>query len=366
MERYRQREEVDSMNVIVIKHLVGYDPYELIKYLKERSNIYIYNSGNTVKKIKSIFVPMAKSVFCERLMLIYEGCTGLLHIRLLWQTNLFLNHGWGTKRSPGILEMRSKKIVSSWRLLRKRTDYVICYSDFDSTYFFRHELLDDLPLPKFVPLGHPRNDFLVRMKDDSKFISEKKKQLGIPEGAKVILFAPTQRESAICGGTYDEDILNLHLSELQEINKFCAERDTYILYRPHYSFKDEVQEKLSNVIFVTAGKEPDPRPLMLISDVLITDYSSIFVDYLLLQKPIMFYQPDLELYQNKLRGLVIDPDNPMHFPGPKLKKLSDILDLTPSDFKEFDLQKSRAFFHKYHDDKSMERLASFIKSIAES
>lgn len=354
------------MNIIVIKPLFGYDPHELVKYLKLRSNIYIYNSGSMLKKIKSLFVPLTKSAFGERLMLVYEGNTGLLHVHLPWQKNLLLNHGWGTKRSPGILEMSSKEKVSSWRLLRERTDYVICYSDFDSTYFLRHELLDDLPLPKFVPLGHPRNDFLVRMKDDSKFISKKRKQLGVPEGAKVILFAPTQRESAILGGAYDEDILNLHLSELQEINKFCAERDVYILYRPHYSFKDEVQEKLSNVIFVTAGKEPDPRPLMLISDMLITDYSSIFVDYLLLQKPMAFYQPDLELYQNKLRGLVIDPNNPVHFPGPKIRKLSDILDLTPSDFKEFDLQRSRAFFHKYYDDKSMERLASFIKNIAES
>ena len=355
------------MNLLFADYLL-YDLNEDIKkYFGHGVKIYSYKSGEKISsKLNGALVPLLKLLVGEQLIFLYQSDNRILQLHLSKQTNVFMNHGWGTKRSPGILEMSSKEKVSSWRLLRERTDYVICYSDFDSTYFFRHELLDDLPLPKFVPLGHPRNDFLVRMKDDNKFISEKKKQLGIPQGAKVILFAPTQRESTTLGGTYDEDILNLHLSELQEINKFCAERDTYILYRPHYFFKDEVQEKLSNVIFVTAGKEPDPRPLMLISDMLITDYSSIFVDYLLLQKPMVFYQPDLELYQNKLRGLVIDPSNPVHFPGPRIKKLSDILDLTPSDFKEFDLQRSRAFFHKYYDDKSMERLASFIKNIAES
>ncbi len=336
-------------------------------HLGLENKVHAYQQNDTtLVKMAVAFPLLIGALFGEAFIHLYEGNSRLLSFHLPGETNLFLNHGWGTKCSPGLSEMRSKKEVSSWRLLRKRTDYVICYSDFDSTYFLRHELLDDLPLPQFVPLGHPRNDFLVRARNDVQFISDKRKQLGIPKEAKVVFFAPTQRESTILGGSYDEDILNLHLSELREINKFCAERSIYILYRPHYYFKDEVQDRLSNVIFVTAAKEPDPRPLMLVSDMLITDYSSIFVDYLLLQKPIVFYQPDLELYQNKLRGLVIDPDNPVHFPGPKIKKLSDILDLVPSDFEKFDLQKSRAFFHKYYDDKSMERLANFIKSIAES
>jgi len=355
------------MNLLFADYLLYDLSNDINEYFGPGVKIYSYKNGEKISsKMNGALVPLLKLLAGKQLIFLYQSCNRILQLHLPKQTNVFINHGWGVKQSPGLLEMKSRRRRLDWCTLRKCTDFAICYSDFDSTYFFRHKLLDDLPLPKFVPLGHPRNDFLVRMKDDSKFISEKKKQLGIPQGAKVILFAPTQRESAILGGTYDEDILNLHLSELQEINKFCAERDTYILYRPHYFFKDEVQEKLSNVIFVTAGKEPDPRPLMLISDVLITDYSSIFVDYLLLQKPMVFYQPDLELYQNKLRGLVIDPSNPVHFPGPRIKKLSDILDLTPSDFKEFDLQRSRAFFHKYYDDKSMERLASFIKNIAES
>ena len=103
---------------------------------------------------------------------------------------------------------------------------------------------------------------------------------------------------------------------------------------------------------------PETRDLMIYSDILITDYSSIFIDYLLLEKPIIFYTFDLREYE-KLRGLVIDYDNDIHTPGPKINSLSEIFSID-NNFIKYDLSKSKHFFHKYVDGNSCERIYEFL------
>lgn len=300
----------------------------------------------------------------ERLINVYQGTSRII-IKLLPKyriVNVFLNHGWGTKMSPGRKEIFEKKARAYWRILRKYTDYVICYSSFDATYFMRHELLNDLPLPKFIPLGHPRNDFLVRNAGNKPLILQEKEKIGIPKSSKVILFAPTHRESKILKNDYDIKLLKSFMEELSSIDSYLREFNYFMLFRPHYLISNISSSGFKNIIIADSNRYPDPRVLMLISDVLVTDYSSIYVDYLLLKKPIVFYQPDLEYYQ-EMRGLVVDPNNPVHMPGPKIAKLRDILDLDDEEFQKYDLIKARDFFHKYSDDKATWRLAQFVKQI---
>lgn len=351
------------MNLILGQYVLGDGLKKIKSEFNFFSNIYMYQSGDKLlSKVKNSVIPYLSSAFGKKLIHIYECYNRLLNFKMENIYNFFLNHGWGVKKSPGIAEIQSKKNLTSWRRLKKKTDYVICYNDFDASYFFEHELLNDIPSPKFVPLGHPRNDFLIDYKNEENFLKNQKKRLGIRPDAEVILFAPTHREPRSFGGKYDKQILELHLKELSLINKICNEKNIYILYRPHYLTNENIRTNFSNIILVDSEKEPDPRPLMLISDILITDYSSIYVDYLLLERPIVFYQPDLETYQNKLRGLVVDPNNIIHFPGPKIEKLADIFDLNNRDFEKFDLVKSKKFFHKYSDNNSLGRLVNFIKN----
>jgi len=222
----------------------------------------------------------------------------------------------------------------------------------------RHGLLDDLPLPKFVPIGHPRNDFLVSNACDSSLIRKKRRSLGIPEDYRVFLFAPTHREKS----NFNVRLLDSYLAEIEELDGYLSDNRIVLLFRPHYYFEDVGGLGFRNVRVVTSKVYPDPRPLMLIADVLITDYSSIYVDYLLLQRPIIFYQKDVAFFQ-EIRGLVVDPENPLHMPGPKIDRLSDILDVGERDFMKYDLNASRSFFHKHHDDGATERLADFLTGI---
>lgn len=277
--------------------------------------------------------------------------------------NIFINHGWGTKRCPGPRIEKDKNLQRSWRRFKREVDYVVCYSEFDSTYFMKHPLLDDIPEPMFLPLGHPRNDFLVHYSTDLGFAKALRQRLGLPLEHKVVLFAPTFREY-YPGYSDDEKIAKLYLSELESCEKFFRQRKFLILYKPHTITLNNVKLKasLETVRIVNKGDVRDPRILMLASDLLITDYSSIFVDYLLLERPIVFYQPDLERYQ-ETRGFVLDPSSPVQMPGPRIIKLKELLELNDEDFRRFDLKTSQKFFHKFVDDKSTLRLALLVASL---
>ena len=272
---------------------------------------------------------------------------------------VFLNHGWGTKLVPSVRAAEESLELRVCAAARKFTDYIICYSEFDGTYFLQHPLLNGLPLPKFVPLGHPRNDFIVQNKNNSNYKMEIRKKLAVSENSKVFLIAPTFRDFL---KDYNEEIVKLYETELEELSKMLDER-TYVLYRPHHYLGLNVQKsRWSNVIICDAKTFPDPRPLMLASDILVTDYSSIFVDFLLLDRRIVFFQPDLQKYQ-KVRGLAIDPNNKIHMPGPKINHLSELLELSENDFAEYNLEESKRFFHKYSDANATNRFAKFLTEI---
>ena len=86
------------------------------------------------------------------------------------------------------------------------------------------------------------------------------------------------------------------------------------------------------------SKHDDIADLYLISDILITDYSSVFFDYSNLRRPILYYAYDLEKYRDQLRGFYLDYENQM--PGPILKTTDEIInavqhiDQIEEDYKE--------------------------------
>lgn len=95
------------------------------------------------------------------------------------------------------------------------------------------------------------------------------------------------------------------------------------------------------------SKYNDINDLYITSDMLITDYSSVFFDYANLRKPILFFTYDLEKYQNTLRGFYIDVNNDL--PGPLLSTNDELiesiknLEKTKSDYSE----KYNEFYSNY-------------------
>lgn len=151
----------------------------------------------------------------------------------------------------------------------------------------------------YLRCGMPRNDRLWNA-DEAERV-EMRKKLGIDAGKKVILYAPTWRDSTDGGRSYEiKPPINFDQwkSELGE--------EYVVLFRAHH-----ITTKVLNVCFdefiKDASQYPDVNDLMIASDLLITDYSAIAFDYSILCKPILCYAYDYDTYLVD-RGTYFDMD----------------------------------------------------------
>ncbi len=166
--------------------------------------------------------------------------------------------------------------------------------------------------------GYPRNDLLS--KTSSAEIKEKLAAYGIQLqlDKKLILYAPTWRENSS-----GKAVVNpTELLEIKEKLESSLDSEKYqILIKPHqfvYRQLKDLEEYKGLLVPATI----DANELMSVVDIMISDYSSIFLDYMVLEKPILFYIPDLEEYRNN-RGLDLTPEE---LPGPTSSRLEDIIE----------------------------------------
>ncbi|MGW7065719.1 bifunctional glycosyltransferase/CDP-glycerol:glycerophosphate glycerophosphotransferase [Streptomyces sp. NPDC054855] len=163
--------------------------------------------------------------------------------------------------------------------------------------------------------GYPRND-LLHAADRAKVAAAVRERLGIPEGRRVVLYAPTWRENQPKqAGRYALD-LRLDLD--------AAERalgdDTVLLVRRHYLVGGTVP---GSDFVRDVTRHPDVSELLLISDVLVTDYSSLMFDFAQTGRPMLFHTHDLDHYRDTLRGFYFDFE--ARAPGPLLATSDEVI-----------------------------------------
>ncbi len=163
--------------------------------------------------------------------------------------------------------------------------------------------------------GYPRNDLLYAP-DRAKVAAAVRERLAIPEGRRVVLYAPTWREDQPRkGGKYAPD---LHL-DLEHARETLGD-DHVLLVRRHYL----VGGSVPGTDFVRdVSRHPDVTELLLISDVLVTDYSSIMFDFAQTGRPMLFHTYDLAHYRDTLRGFCFDFEH--RAPGPLIPDSAGIV-----------------------------------------
>ncbi|MCP8617483.1 bifunctional glycosyltransferase/CDP-glycerol:glycerophosphate glycerophosphotransferase [Salirhabdus salicampi] len=197
----------------------------------------------------------------------------------------------------------------------RKWDYLISPNEYSTNIFrrafqFEHEMLE---------YGYPRNDVLYG-KDKEQRINQLKESLHIPQHKKVILYAPTWRDDEYYEKGKYKFTLKLDLQHLQE----KLGDDYVILLRMHYLIAQDLDLTSVQEFAYDVSSYEDIGELYLISDVLITDYSSVFFDYANLKRPILFYTYDLDKYKDQLRGFYIDMETEV--PGPLLKTTEEVVD----------------------------------------
>lgn len=198
-----------------------------------------------------------------------------------------------------------KKYHESFRKNAATWDMLIAQNDFSAETFrrafdFKGTMLN---------IGYPRNDklFADNSQDSVKLIKEK---LGLPADKKIMLYAPTWRDDNIAGaGIY-------HFSCGIDIDMMKKEfgEDYVLVLKYHYLVKDNTDWSEYGDFVYVSDESVDIADLYLVSDILITDYSSVMFDYSLLDRPMYFYCHDIKKYKNVLRGFYFDFEQTA--PGP--------------------------------------------------
>jgi CDP-glycerol glycerophosphotransferase (TagB/SpsB family) len=143
--------------------------------------------------------------------------------------------------------------------------------------------------PKIINMGYPRWNSFLKNNKFKKY--GKNKQLEFlrkieSDGIKIILYLPTYRDNHSSQERLEEEIFKLS-------EKFSNNKKIYFVYKSHFVISNELNKDFKCMNYL----DSDPYPLLSLSSALITDYSSIGVDYLILDKPISFFIFDREKYE---------------------------------------------------------------------
>ncbi|WP_283679134.1 CDP-glycerol glycerophosphotransferase family protein [Lentilactobacillus sp. Marseille-Q4993] len=181
------------------------------------------------------------------------------------------------------------KEANRWDALVSPNDYST--QIFRSAFGFNNQILK---------IGYPRNDELINTKTDE--IDALKQELGIPLDKKVVMYAPTYRDNQFAQkGKYTFELP----FNLDDFKKSFGE-DTVLILRMHYLISNALDISNYSDFVYDFSSHPNISDLYLVSDLLITDYSSVFFDYAYLKRPILFYPYDYHLYKEELRGFYLN------------------------------------------------------------
>ncbi|MFD4243418.1 CDP-glycerol glycerophosphotransferase family protein [Streptomyces sp. NPDC058525] len=169
-----------------------------------------------------------------------------------------------------------------------------------------------------VEAGSPRTDALVR--PDADRVAEVRRRLGLPEGKKVVLYMPTWREN--CEGWSGGYKLDMRI-DLEQARRELGE-DHVLLVRGHHHVGEQVREGVRDGFVVDVSRWPDATDLLLVADVLISDYSSAIFDFTLTGRPILLFAYDLAHYKSTLRGFNFDLE--AKAPGPLLADSASLIE----------------------------------------
>ena len=232
--------------------------------------------------------------------------------------------------------------------------------------------------PKKVYItGQPRNDKLFSSESQKQNLI-KLLQIDISKYNKVVLFAPTFRMwgTRTEGIPKKDNVFNFDDYNAERFHYFLKKNKILFLLKFH-PLEEELLlskfEMLDAIILITSNMLQenllDLYDILGAVDILITDYSSIYFDFLLLNRPIIFVPTDLEEY-TKTRGFVLEPYD-FWTPGPKVFKFKDFLKelkicTENPNYYEKERKVVNEIINRYKDNKSCERVWKTIESLSKA
>lgn len=345
-------------NLVIFESYLGKqysdNPRAIYEYLKENYPQYkMYWSVD--KRYASFFreqgIPFANRFSIKWLFLMALAKFWVSNSRLpLWipkpehTTYLQTWHGTPLKRlamdmdkvkMPGTNTKRYKR---NFTKEAKRWDYLISPNSY-STEIFRRAFSFE---KEMIESGYPRNDYLYT-KNNEADIKKLKEKLNLPLDKKIVLYAPTWRDNEFYGKGRYKFKLQLDLDRLREE----LGQEYIFIMRMHYLVAENFDLTPYEGFAYDFSKYEDIRDLYLISDMLITDYSSVFFDYANLSRPMIFFVYDIESYRDNLRGFYFDFEEKA--PGPLVRTTEDVIKYIKEFGEDGSLHINSDSFHRFHE-----------------
>ena len=183
--------------------------------------------------------------------------------------------------------------------VRIHTNYDVCVASSEAAAQAYAEAFD-VPLERFLwSVGVPRTDVLLREPDVGRTRDRLRRAYDIPPDRRAILYAPTFRG--------DRTYAAQHPTQLDlRLLRDALHEDHLVLLRMHPFVRSRARIEADLAEFIIdVSDHPEINELMLASDVLLTDYSSVIFEFALLRRPIVFFAPDHEAYERE-RGFYFD------------------------------------------------------------
>ena len=233
----------------------------------------------------------------------------------------------------------------------KITDLCIAASDYGESVYrdaFKYK-------GKILKIGMPRNDKLVKKSPDE--YEKIKKNINIPKDVKVLLFAPTYRDRC----NTNQKIL-VDLKRVLEVLERNGEK-WICLIRAHSASSGLEFNESDKVKDVT--DYPDIADLLLIADMLITDYSSCSGDFILMDKPVILTLFDKNEYEKSCRKFNLKPEDAGYIIAYNQEELeSIILNNTEKDYEE-NCKKIKKIYNVIETGDSSKEICNIIKEFYE-
>ena len=335
--------------------------YKMVWFLPEGAEniggadaVFSYSDKGLSRKLRQCWYAYFAKAFIS--------CNGIYEKRRPDQLSLFLCHGSKTKKTRGRYEVGDD------------VDYVNVQSHFfDDIITYEY----NCPAEKLVYLGYPRCDWFF---EPEQVIREKVRKLDICSADRYLVWLPTFRkhkrvaqDGQMSLEKYGSMGMPLVYSpeDLKELNTFLAQTRTCILYKPHpaQDISGLKSADLSHIRIIN-DRELADRGLQLYevlagSSGLITDYSSVYFDYLLLDRPIATTTDDIDEWK-KMTGFAFDLDafyDRSTVRCPDLNALIDFLHgvCQGKDEQNEGRREIRELTNMWNDGLSAQRVAAFIK-----
>lgn len=322
-------------------------PYNIDVYLKPHIELGNY------KKIDKIIstIKMNYRISTSETILLNDYLPLLARVKVRKETNLIqLWHAGGAFKKFGktsIQNIKNKEHMNN--CINAHGQYTLCIVSAEEVVQIYEEAFG-IDKTKILPLGLPRADIFFDANKIRQIKDEFYKRYNKLQDKKIILYAPTYRDG-------EKNSFNLKLDLEKMCDRLSSEYIIVLKMHPFIQKAVTIPEQISGRVINLSYE--DINELMIVADLLISDYSSLIFEFAIMLKPIVFYAYDLDKYDSTLRGFYY---NYREFvPGPIVENTDELIECIQGE--NWDIKQVEVFarrFNEYFDGLATKRVVEKI------